>query len=303
MTGQAGNNPAVSVILVNYNDRPHLGDCLSSLASSVCQLGAEVIIVDNASTDGSREYVEQEFPEVRVIVNPVNAGFAAANNQAVRESRGNRLLFLNTDTVVFPETVGFLMEELDRNPEAGAVGPALIRRDRSFQVSFGSRVSFFSQLWQKYALNPYYRRRLPRLSGSREVGWLSAAFLLVRRDVFEKAGRFDENFFIFFEDIDLCYRIRKSGYRLIFLPGARALHEGGATTAALKYRRRVEYVKSQLYFYGKHGSRAARFLLRTCLKWGFDLSALFGLRTSEEKKLFRSEIGPLLGKGKTGKPN
>ena len=303
MTGWADKHPVVSVILVNHNDRSHLEDCLVSLASSVCQLGAEVIIVDNASTDGSRELLEGEFPEVRLIANHVNAGFAAANNQAVRESRGEHLLFLNTDTVLFPETVGFLLEELSGDPEVGAVGPALIHRDHSFQVSFGFRVSFFSQLWQKYVLNPLFKRRLPRMTERREVGWLSAAFLLTRRDVFEKAGCFDERFFIFFEDIDLCYRIRENGYRLIFLPRARAIHEGGATTSALKYRRRVEYVKSQLYFYVKHGSRAGRFLLRTYLKWGFRMSALFGLRTSEEKSLFRSEIGPLLGKGQRRNAN
>jgi len=284
----------ISVVLVNYNDRPHLDDCLTSLADSVCQLGAEVIVVDNSSIDGSREYLEQGFPAVKLIANPVNAGFAAGNNLGARESRGDYLLFLNTDTVLYPETVGFLLEEMMRNPDVGAVGPALIRKDLSYQVSFGNRVSFFSQLWQKYALNPCHKHRLPGLTKKREVGWLSGAFFMTRRDVFEKAGCFDENFFIYFEDIDLCYRIRRSGFRLVFLPQARAIHEGGATTAPLGYRSRVEYVKSQLYFYVKNCSRASQALLRMYLRCGFFMGSLFGKLNAEEKTLFRSEIGPLL---------
>ena len=294
MSGSAARNPAVSVILVNYNDRAHLDECLTSLISSVCQLGAEVIVMDNASTDGSREFLQSGFPWVKLIVNPVNSGFAAANNLGFRESRGDYLLFLNTDTILFPETVGFLLEEQMRDPGIGAVGPALIRKDYSFQVSFGDRVGFISQLRQKYVLNPLFKRKLPGLTKRREVGWLSGAFLMIRRDVFEKAGCFDENFFIYFEDIDLCYRIRQSGYQVVFFPQARAIHEGGATTAPLKYRSRVEYMKSQLYFYQKNCSRASQAMLRTYLKCGFLMRSIFGKLAPEDKTLFRSEVGPLL---------
>ena len=270
--------PELSVILVNFSDRSHLGACLDSVRAATAELSAEVILADNHSDDGSPEFVREAFPWVRLIVNGRNEGFAKANNAAIRASSGRHVLFLNTDTVVPPEAVVELLAGLERRPQAGAIGPALVRQNSSFQVSFGRDIGFFAELRQKLFLNPYYRIVLKRSRSVRSVGWLSGACLLARRDAVEAAGLFDEGFFIYFEDIDLCRRIGDLGLELIYDPSVRVVHFGGATTASLKLRSRLYYRESQLRYYEKHGQGLSLFLLKLYLR-----ISLAGLRFSRAK--------------------
>jgi GT2 family glycosyltransferase len=283
-------NPELSVILVNFNDQAHLWDCLSSLGKGTTGLTAEVILVDNNSQDGSQELVHASFPWVRLIQNAENLGYAKANNIGIMASRGEFILFLNTDTVVPPEALPSLLVRIKARPEFGAIGPALIHKDKSIQVSFGKRVDFFSEIWQKFILNPYYKHALKRSSNPREAGWLSGACLLTRRAAVEDAGLFDENFFIYFEDIDLCVRLRERGWKLGFFPGIRVSHVGGATTSARKFQARLENRRSQLYFYRKHNSKTSLLLLRIYLKLNLTLFCLFRLRKPEDKASLRSEM-------------
>ncbi len=290
----------VSAILVNFNDKAHLGPCLDSLRPELSEPGDEIIVVDNASGDGSREMLAAAYPDVRVLANARNVGFARANNQAIRESRGGYLLFLNTDTVVRPYAVRRLVETLESEPGAGACAPALIHPGGRFQVSFGREVGFLGQIIQKAVLNPWQRRRLPRRTRTREAAWLSAACLLARREAVDRAGGFDEGFFIYFEDIDLCRRLRQAGWRLVFDPRVQIQHLGGATTGPQPRRSRLEYRRSQLRYYDKHVSAAGRALLRVSLRaelaWktlrgrfrdpeGLELRALYrGLLRGREKR-------------------
>ncbi|MGB7296296.1 MAG: glycosyltransferase family 2 protein, partial [Candidatus Aminicenantales bacterium] len=222
--------PELSVVLVNYNDRVHLIPCLSSLQKAASGLNAEVILVDNHSGDGSPGLVKEAFPWVRLIENSENLGYPRANNIGFRRSRGEYCLFLNTDTVI-PETgLSALLAEIRGCPEAGAIGPALIHENGRFQVSFGRKVGFFSEIRQKLILNPFYRIMLRSSRRAREVGWLSGACLLARREAIESAGLFDEDFFLYFEDIDLCRKIRDLGFKLIFFPSVRVTHIGGGAT-------------------------------------------------------------------------
>ncbi|MBM3284263.1 MAG: glycosyltransferase family 2 protein [Candidatus Aminicenantes bacterium] len=280
---------ALSLILVNHNDSIHLRSCLRSLEPEARDLEAQVILVDNNSTDGSQAMIRSSFPWVRLIENSENLGFARANNQGIRESRADFLLFLNPDTVVFPGALSELLDELKRRPQAGAIAPRLVREDGSFQVSFGRRVSFFSELLQRLLFNPYYRVVLRFFSRAREAGWLSGACLLVRRKSLEDAGLFDENFFLYFEDIDLCYRLRKKGFRLILYPRATVLHAGGASTSGQKLASRLEYRHSQVYFYKKHNSRVSCFLLRLYLRLIFFFWGLFAAGSAEERALWREK--------------
>ncbi len=150
----------LSIILVNYNDRRHIEECLLSLQKAASAIDHETIVVDNDSADGSREFVARAFPAVRLIANSENAGFSRAANLGVRESRGEFFLFLNTDTVVPPGAIHGLLDHLKFEGSAGAAGPALVDGRNFFQVSFGRRVNFFAQFWQKLILNPYYKRAL-----------------------------------------------------------------------------------------------------------------------------------------------
>jgi GT2 family glycosyltransferase len=293
----AARIPELSVILVNYNDLVNFKECLSSLNDTMGDILFEVIVVDNKSTDGSLRWIRENAPQVRLIANTENAGFARANNQGIQESRGEYILFLNTDTVLEPRAIAYLLEELRGNPSVGGVGPALRSGENTFQVSFGKKVNFCREVVQKTTLNPYFKFRLKRSAKKRQVGWLSAACLLTRRQILEEVGLFDENFFLYFEDIDLCVRIREKGYILEYLPEAMVFHRGGATIEGLKLLGRYHYRKSQLYFYKKHNSKAAQALLRLYLWVNFNIllagGYLRGTADGDERRVLK---GLLRGK-------
>jgi len=295
MTGPGTNLPELSVVLVNYNDHAHLPACLSSLEKAVSGLSAEVILVDNHSGDGSPELVRSSFPWIRLIENDQNFGYPRANNIGFRQSRGGYVLFLNTDTVMPAAVPAELLAEIKARPELGAVGPALVQEDGRFQVSFGKRVGFFSEIRQKLILNLYYRIVLRYSQKPREVGWLSGACLLARRAAVEAAGLFDEEFFLYFEDIDLCRRMTDQGFKLVFIPAVRISHVGGAATCARRWQSRLEYRRSQLRFYNKHNSRLSLRLLRLYLKLTI-LALGLGASTQkdEERKLFREGLRRIL---------
>jgi GT2 family glycosyltransferase len=200
-------------------------------------------------------------------------GFARANNLAWRETRAPYVLFLNPDTTVFPGSVDLLLEEMKRNPGAGASGPLLVRESGRPQVSFGGRVNFFREALQKSILNPYYKRRLRRSNRPRKAAWVSGACLLVRREALEQAAGFDERFFLYFEDIDLCYRLGEQGWKVLYHPHARVFHEGGTATRQFAPSR-LEYRRSQLLFYKKHNSRTSLRLLERYLRLGLVLRGL-----------------------------
>ena len=290
--------PELSVVLVNYNDRVHLTSCLDSLQKAVFGLSAEVILVDNRSRDGSPDLVKQVFPWVELIENSENLGYPKANNIGFRRSRGEFCLFLNPDTVM-PETgVSTLLAEIRERPEAGAVGPALVHENGRFQVSFGRERGALSEMKQKVILNPYYRWVLRFSKRAREVGWLSGACLLTRREAVEAAGLFDEDFFLFFEDIDLCRRIRERGFKVVYIPSIQIAHVGGAVTAVDRWGSRLEYRRSQLRYYEKHNSRASLRFLRFYLKWNVFVLGLLRLRKhSGERVRYREGLRKLVSGG------
>jgi GT2 family glycosyltransferase len=294
--GSRKEAPELSVILVNHNDRAHLKDCLTSLERALTGLSAEVILVDNQSSDGSQALVRSSFPWARLIENDRNLGFPLANNTGYGHSRGEHVLFLNTDTVMPEGAPDALLTELKARPEAGAVGPALVHEDGSFQVSFGKRVDFFAEFRQKLIVNPYYKIALRYAREPREVGWLSGACLLARRSALESAGLFDEGFFLYFEDIDLCRRIAAAGFKLVFVPSVRVTHVGGGATSARRWEARLDYRRSQLRFYRKHNSRSSLRLLRIYLK---AVTIALGVRPTrnEEKRRFREALRGVLEGG------
>jgi len=291
-------SPELSIIIVNFNDKSHLENCLPSIEENAQTMEVEILLVDNNSSDGSQEFITQNYPQVKLILNEENVGFAKANNRGFRESKGEFLLFLNTDTVIQPNALSLLLEELRASPRVGAIGPALIRGENAYQVSFGRRVSFASEVFQKFFLNPFYIFRLKNVRRKKEVGWLSAACFMIRREVLEDVGLFDENFFLYFEDIDLCYRIRKEGWNLLFFPQVRVFHRGGASTGQDKISSRFEYRRSQLYFYQKHNSRVSLFTLRFYFLLNFCFLQLWGYLKGKEYRRSRKHFFKLLNRKK-----
>jgi len=287
--------PELSVILVSFNDWLHLEKCLQSLKTFLPEDDLEIVVVDNNSSDGSPDLVKKRFPNVKLLCASENLGFARASNLGISASAGEYVLFLNSDTIANVQSLTVLLDEMKRNPSIGAVGPALLSGQETYQVSFGKRVDFFSEFIQKGFFNLYYAKKLRSDQKVREVGWLSAACLLVRRKALEEAGCFDENYFLYFEDIDLCYRIRHEGWTLRFCPQAQIIHIGGTSTSVVKNSSRYHYRKSQIYFYRKHNSRLFQGLLRIYLWVNFFFS-FPSIRGREGKDFGRKKFLRLLGK-------
>ncbi len=290
--------PELALIIVNRNGRDYLGDCLGSVKAASAGRDWETMVVDNASDDGSPDLVARDHPDVRLVRSGGNVGFARANNDAWRRTRAPFVLFLNPDTKIVGPALDVLLRTLRERGDAGACGPLLVRGDGAAQVSFGGRVGFFRELVQKAALNAYYRRRLRRSRRLRDVFWVSGACLLARREALEQVGGFDEDFFLYFEDIDLCARLRDRGWKILFAPQAEVVHLGGGATSAFA-RSRYEYRRSQILYYRKHGSALSRSLLRGYLRLSF---AGLGLRRrlKGEGRAEGPSFADLLKKGGSG---
>ena len=282
----------VTVVIVSHNDLQHLEECLSSLSVAASSGRAEVVVVDNASTDGSREMVGGRFPFAKLVAMEENSGFSRANNAGIRAGRAGTVLILNPDTTLDGGVLETLLKTMEDDPRLGAVGPVLFNARNRCQVSFGRGRGFFSELAQKWVLNPWHKARIRTLRRPVEVKWLSGACLLVRRSVLDAVGLFDERYFLYFEDIDLCYRIGRAGWKLALQPGARVFHAGGASTRSRPLFSRFHYRRSQVLFYRSHNSKLSQSLLRLYLSIGFSLSLLASLvrragDISERKRFFR----------------
>lgn len=255
--------PDLSIIIVNWNTAALLCDCLASLVATSTAGRSEILVVDNASRDDSVGMVQQHFPSVQLIQNSANVGFARANNQGIVLSQGRYLLLLNSDTVVPPDTLAELLTFMEHTPDAGACSPRLVRPDGQPQA-----FAFGGDPTPRYL----FRRGLHRLLLRRglhnwhttqieSVDWVSGAALLLRRAALEQTGGLDENIFMYFEDNDLCLRIRQAGWKVYYNPQVAVIHIGGQSLKQNPVARRA-YYHSLEYFYAKHYGRAAQLWLK-----------------------------------------
>lgn len=257
-----------SVIFVQHNNGRLTLDAIRTLRQHHPE-GIEIVVVDNASTDDAGDLVTREAPGVTVIRNSVNMGFGAANNQAVRVTRGEYLCFLNNDTLCRGEVLSSAERRFAETPQLGIYAPRLVYGDGTFQLSAGSLPGFWREVLEKFMYTLERRRnRLflaaieKRYSVLRSVGWVTGAALLIRRTVFEEVGGFDEAMFMYFEDKDLCARVREAGYDIEFDPAVTLVHlKGGSSTGDLSAPLRAAYRASQRRFYEKHRPRYERILL------------------------------------------
>jgi len=272
----------LSVLIVNYNGIEWLAPCLTSLQNQLGEIKHEIIVVDNASHDQSLTLLRELFPEVRLVVNTDNVGFARANNQAFALSRGQYVLLLNTDTV-FLEGLHEMLAFLAESSARGAVGPAMLDGEQHPRASWG----YFPTLGRVW-LTMTLLNRLPGLRSwtrpllvrpghpgfakpAHAVEWLSGACLLIKREVLETVSFFDSDYFMYGEDVELCYRIRQSGYELMTFPKARIIHYGasGGESGGWKGERAISgSFRGFLHFYRKHRPPWQRFALRLALSIG-----------------------------------
>jgi GT2 family glycosyltransferase len=249
----------LSIVIVNYNAREHLVNCLQSLVRDRPAIEHEIVVVDNGSSDQSADSVSAAFPGVTVVKLPENVGFAAGNNAGIRASRGDLLLLLNNDTLVPAGGIDSLVRTLAAHPDAAVAGPRLVDRDGRPELSFGPMISPLGELRQKLA-TVLYRRGIAAVSSwvDREtrrehyVDWVSGACLLVHRGDAEAVGLLDERYFLYTEDVDFCAAIRARGRKVLFTPAAEIVHLRGRSRATAPDAMNAAYRRSQIAFYEKH---------------------------------------------------
>lgn len=257
---------SVAVVVVSYNARRHLEACLESLLRTPPTVDHQVIVVDNASRDGSADMVAARRG-VTLIRNRENVGFARANNQALRAVATDAILLLNSDTEVPPGGIDAMCAVLDAEPSVGVVGPRLTDAAGVPELSFGRMMTPFNEARQKVVGRLARRGFAPargwvRYATSRRhfVDWVSGACLLVRRQTAVDAGLLDERYFMYAEDVDFCHAVRRLGQRVMFDPVCTVIHHGGASAATAPSATYVAYRRSHLAFYRKHHPRWARCL-------------------------------------------
>ena len=258
--------PDVDIIIVSFNTREDLVACLASIDANPPARLRRIVVVDNDSTDGSVQAARSRFPEVQVIALDRNVGFGAANNVALRETGAPLALLLNSDTLVPAGAVDTLAERLTTT-NAVAVGPRLIDRQGRPEISFGPMLSPLAELRQKIwhwlagGDSGFARRAVARhLGREREVAWVTGACLLVRREAAGAAGFFDERYFMYEEDVDLCAALRAGGGRVLFTPRAEVIHRRGRSMTRAGSQAAVYYDQSHLAFYDKHAPQWAPWL-------------------------------------------
>jgi N-acetylglucosaminyl-diphospho-decaprenol L-rhamnosyltransferase len=258
----------LSILILNYNTREHLRSCLASLLDegstslSGGSVQAEVIVVDNASSDGSAEMVSTTFPWVSLVRSPRNGGFANGNNQGLVRSRGDAIMLLNPDTLMPPGGIKGLLDALAAHPEAGIVGPRLLRPDGSMHLacrrSFPTpsiafyRLSGLSQLFPRSPRFGRYNLTFVDPSVALEVDSVCGACMLLRRAVFERLGPLDERFFMYGEDLDWCLRTRQAGWTVRYEPDIVVQHQHGAASRKRALRTTYYFFHAMDLFYRKH---------------------------------------------------
>lgn len=286
----------LSIVIVNYNVCFLLEQCLRSVRAATGGMDAEVFVVDNNSSDGSVEYLKPLFPEVIFIANKDNPGFAKANNQAIRQAKGEYILLLNPDTVVGEDSLRTLCFFMDEHPQAGGVGVKMLNGNGAFlpesKRSFPTPWVSFCKLFGLSRLFPrsrtFARYSLPYLNADKQhtIEVLSGAFMLLRHEALDKVGLLDEAFFMYGEDIDLSYRVMKGGYRNYYLP-ERMLHYKGESTKHNDTKYIKAFYEAMLIFYKKYYPRSG-WLMSGLIRLGIALkgvtASLFGVSGNKKTR-------------------
>ncbi|MHB1417369.1 MAG: glycosyltransferase family 2 protein [Chloroflexota bacterium] len=252
----------LSVVIVTFNVCDLLRDCLRSVLASEGQFTYEVLVVDNLSSDGSAAMVQREFPNVQVVNSPINGGFAYGNNLGLVRACGRYLLLLNPDTQLPPTALAEMVDYMEMRPRAGAAGPKLVRADGSLDLA--CRRSFPTpevSLYRMLGLSRLFprSRRFGRYNltyldpdKATEVDSVVGAFMLIRRSALEMVGMLDESFFMYGEDLDLAYRLKRVGWKILYNPAVCVLHRKGESSKQVRLRTTYEFYRAMLVFYRKH---------------------------------------------------
>lgn len=253
--------PDVSVVIVNWNTRDLLKQALESLYRETHDITFEVIVVDNGSSDGTTEYLQKVWQRVKVVALQENLGFGVANNIGFKEASGRYILVLNSDTIVLHSTLFGMVSFLDTHPKAGCVGCRHINPDGTLQGSMDSFPSLFkdflcySDLYRLPVLLPLLQNTYPYWSNHSKtckVDWVNGSCMMVRREVIEKVGGFDDGCFMYAEELDWCYRMKNAGWEVYFTPESEIIHIGGQSSKKIADKRITLLYKGQYRFYRRN---------------------------------------------------
>jgi len=266
----------VSIVIVSYNTRRILDECIASIKRETA-VSHEIIVVDNASRDDSTRMLKEKYPEVRLIENSENAGFAKANNQGFEVARGKYFFMLNSDTVVLDGAIDKLVDFMEKTPDAGICAPRNAGRAGELQYS----CDHFPGIWNTLCVYSNLVNRFPKVkmfrrsrmqywdyAAVRDVERVAGCSLMIRSELYRELGGLDSNYFMYFEETDLCYRVISEGYRVVYLPYTAIIHYGGESSAAQTGERVINrtiysyYLVSQYYFYRKNYGLFAMIAIR-----------------------------------------
>lgn len=272
--------PDLSICIVNWNVKELLKACLNSIYTNTKDISFEVTVVDNNSSDGSTEMIKNDFPQVKLIENSFNAGFTKANNQAIKIAQGNYIMILNPDTEVIDNALNKMVRFMESRRDCGALGCKLLNTDGSLQRSCRMFPSLEAMLYSSLFLDSLLPKS--RLFGkyfmtwwdfneTREVDQPMGSALMLKKEVIDKVGLFDENIFIWFDEVDLCYRIKKAGWKIYFTPEAQIKHHLSQSFRQWKsvpqmIKGAITWRKSRNYFFKKHKGIISVFAL-----WALDI--------------------------------
>jgi GT2 family glycosyltransferase len=281
----------VSIIIVSYNTRALLLECLASAVESSAGATVEIIVVDNASTDCSFEAAKERFPQAAIIRNETNRGFGAACNQAIKVASAPLILLLNSDARLTAEAFSALSDCVSSNHRCGAAGCLMTNAQGE---AINNARNFLTPLNQAFELlglsgsgrfSRTHQLRLDRNQTDCSVDWVDAACLILRRAALDEAGLFDERFFMYSEDEDLCHRLKSAGWLVCYSTRGAALHHGGASSAQNRFQMLCQFYSSQMLFLSKRRGRASVALYRFAMKTALILKRMAESNESRRKKL------------------
>lgn len=277
----------LSIIIVNWNTRDLLRQCLRTVYDSAPRCSFEVWVVDNASADGSTAMLTAEFPQVRLIQNQQNLGFARANNQGLLETTGRYVLLLNPDTVILPGALQILLDFMEDRSNVGAIGPMVLNPNLTLQSSCNPMPTLWREFWRLTHLDSVlaqsvYKEENWNTTIAHTVEVIQGNCLLVRREALSDIGLLDEAFFMFTEEVDLCYRLQQRGWLVYWVPMARIIHYGGQSTRQVVREMFIELHRSKVVFFRKTQGRWGSLVYKLILIMSALTRVPGGLMSSEK---------------------
>lgn len=284
----------ISIVIVNYNTKKLTLECIQSIYTFVLSYELEIFVVDNNSSDDSVTAIQSAFPQVNLIANEENVGFSKANNQAIRQARGKYILLLNSDTIVMENTLATMIQYMDEHQEVGAAGCEVLLPDatldkachRGFPTPEAS-FYYMTGLAKKYPKSPKYNsyhKSYLNMRAIHEIDCLVGAFMLVRKETIDQVGMLDEEFFMYGEDIDWCYRIKEGGWKIIYNPSVSIIHYKGASSKKKPVKITYEFHRAMYLFHKKHYAKKYSFIINGVVYLGIAAKLALELVKDQLKK-------------------